>query len=1375
MSLFSRRAALSAASVGFTTAFPYYGSQRTAYDLADDAQEVQDLQNGMMLEEERMEAAEAVAEQVAIEEALDDMLGVQDKRIESHFVNTASQSMLEADMTDRSWSNMGSEPLCMDTKTPIPNTPAPLYSMMTRDGRCGPSQGNQACKTGCCSQYAWCGDGHDWCDCNAGCDPRFGRCEANWHDYTLGENICAMPSHVNDAMKNLFQAQQDGQMYSSSSNTASLFDSEIADMHRAMPTATYEQFYNGFKCLKDEWPSLTLPQLQRMVVAVGTKAKIREVVHSSLILHEFADAVQLEYVWIWLLSLRSSFSQYQNVEITRVAIFLRYIRGHLCAEKVRSCDDVTLKASVDALQRVATHFPHDQLPDIDRAYTQMRLQWDGLGFFQFADAMGMFANALLQGNGAKLPPSQQTLTPQGAGSLLAPQGLTLSSAAQPGFAGLTSPIGGPQYVVPLDLIKSSLQELKTRTYLEGESIMVIIESLTSLFATGQPSSLPLFFSGLVELLDTFSLTKTQPVASLAPTISQAFAQTSAPFGEIASMLSKIRDLYPTDSRPTLPMCIELFTQFLAAHPREEPGDFRSILDTMRRDTPALATVGWGEGVANGDAATVFALEKELPQHFTRGGYPLVQSDIDSGVEQLIQAYGGPNEVQRMEVVSSLLRAGKRFGPLADFYNTVEALKPLASSGGGIFFGGAVRKFRLRTVVASLEVLSRFSDVAHQGSVGTTESRENGNLLANSPSTLVSTAVPLTTCAATMSAMQTELANDDELFAVSVDFASLKVGLADEVTLLDVWTTMSDIKKDLAPTESWRTVADSLHRLLTKFRRVTHLHHLHDMLADAKALYKITSLDDLLQPLVEFETEFVSFREQGSLEELMEFLLDLRGAERKIGIVNDKKLGTQETSLSAATHSIIELQPFAAKFAKPTEFFDALAEAVDYLEPAFRDSHLTFANMASSFARFHADFLHADVGGALKRGQEVSLHDLIHAMRRIHEYYPLSSLDATLTALGRLPGLFPEVTMHQLIEEVIELRQVDIALVVDELESYRKTAPRLTWETAKKIYIKKHPGSAFGDVGGSLFGGLFRLILWLFWFALYMGGGALVVFAMYMAMLRFVPGFMNGRSMPEMPDWQEFLRNGADLKKMAGALGASPLQASSPLSMEAGYGSFRTEDDFSLGTAGGAAPSVAMDHTTEFGGSLSGGSLKTSPADTAKNAVSTLYAMGAKAASAVSHVAVARGMRRRAPSDEPSVVAKSSLDDIEAGVIKSRNVADMRSPSDVRHPLQRAPSSSSNSSSDNSEAGLLSAMNNAAAAPSQLVDPFAPSASMPDPFAPSAVGSFGDMDFGHGPDFSRTGLESSAPSWNTEKDMTPTQDAGKRGGFDDVFELDDILS
>lgn len=47
---------------------------------------------------------------------------------------------------------------------------------LSRDGRCGPSYGNQNCGDYCCSAFSWCGGGDDWCLRAWGCNDQFGQC-----------------------------------------------------------------------------------------------------------------------------------------------------------------------------------------------------------------------------------------------------------------------------------------------------------------------------------------------------------------------------------------------------------------------------------------------------------------------------------------------------------------------------------------------------------------------------------------------------------------------------------------------------------------------------------------------------------------------------------------------------------------------------------------------------------------------------------------------------------------------------------------------------------------------------------------------------------------------------------------------------------------------------------------------------------------------------------------------------------------------------------------------------------------------------------------------------------------------------------------------
>jgi hypothetical protein len=62
--------------------------------------------------------------------------------------------------------------------TTTPQAASTPTNAVSKDGKCGPSNGNTTCKGSsygnCCSQHGWCGDARDYC--STGCKSAFGSC-----------------------------------------------------------------------------------------------------------------------------------------------------------------------------------------------------------------------------------------------------------------------------------------------------------------------------------------------------------------------------------------------------------------------------------------------------------------------------------------------------------------------------------------------------------------------------------------------------------------------------------------------------------------------------------------------------------------------------------------------------------------------------------------------------------------------------------------------------------------------------------------------------------------------------------------------------------------------------------------------------------------------------------------------------------------------------------------------------------------------------------------------------------------------------------------------------------------------------------------------
>lgn len=72
-----------------------------------------------------------------------------------------------------------------------PFAPLPI-GPESKDGKCGPRNGDAHCKSGCCSIHGWCGGSEAWCSCNS-CVEGFGSCGSEWQKVAPGEHFCSQP------------------------------------------------------------------------------------------------------------------------------------------------------------------------------------------------------------------------------------------------------------------------------------------------------------------------------------------------------------------------------------------------------------------------------------------------------------------------------------------------------------------------------------------------------------------------------------------------------------------------------------------------------------------------------------------------------------------------------------------------------------------------------------------------------------------------------------------------------------------------------------------------------------------------------------------------------------------------------------------------------------------------------------------------------------------------------------------------------------------------------------------------------------------------------------------------------------------------------
>eukprot|EP00392_Amoebophrya_sp_AT5.2_P012488 g12591.t1 len=970
---------------------------------------------------------------------------------------------------------------CMDL--PLPSAfalPTPV-KRVSPDGKCGPQHGNLVCPVGCCSSFGWCGVGHDWCDCGI-CNDAFGRCSMQYQFHRIGEHMCKLPDQLEHAIGELFQKRGNAGSTSSdqSDGEATKIDQflqhELEAIHRSMPLSSYEQLYHGFVCLLEHaGRGLTLRLLERTFAAVSKKATLQEVVHGTILLRDYSDVQAsaagggsgLEYVWIWLLSLRDALSGRQAESVLALAEFLAAIRGHLLVADARvggssrdpdretveasvgGNEQISLKTVIAAMTKLARAFPNESLAEIDRGYTELRLTWETVDFFSYAEALTKLAS-LSYGN--NFP------------------GGHLSAGLEP--------IALATYIDLLHRLKASLHERLV------DELPVLVDNLTALLRTfpggngmapaTSRSRVSRGFDALAQLMAKFGLSRSGSVAELKDNMVQVFGSRDNDFPAIADLLVKVRDWF--QERTNLPQALALVSDFLHTGRTQE----RANLDVVFTDMKAYYAPGSGESKLPtlpvvpissheeindneapeeplGGAASDERIRREsdLGTFFVASGAttPPAADAIVAGIATLQTAYSSSQTpLTAAEAKSSLLRLGRRWRSL-DFDATISSLEKLAKSHDGIL--SSTHAFKLATVVGSLEVLSKFA--------------ASSDADVNDPNSIL----PFPTCVAALAEMEKVLLSDQELFDVAVDFASLKISLVavedaggmDAVgNILDVWTTFVEVKTDLGGEDStWKEIADQVHSLLSKFRHVAHLHHLKGLLGALRTTYRCRSLREIVRALLVFETAYPDFRD--SLEELVVFLVGLPRYVDGQGAYggwwsssSSAPRGAAAVSLLDTVHALVELKGYAGRFATGEEFFASLQECVSTLEPVFASdgsSVITFPQLATSFSNFHTDFLRAS--------QDVTLHDLTIGLAKIHKLYPLSSLQETLVAVGRLPEWYPELTMHQLIEEVVELRTGDISALVETLTSWKKHDRDLSWHAARERYVAEHGSVVTGTL------------------------------------------------------------------------------------------------------------------------------------------------------------------------------------------------------------------------------------------------------------------------------------------------------------------------
>ncbi|CAD7957328.1 unnamed protein product [Amoebophrya sp. A120] len=989
--------------------------------------------------------------------------------------------------TDSLIASLQEQETCMDRKMKlqqIPHKGKAKELKWSSNGRCGPQFGDTACKTGCCSAFGWCGSGHDWCDCGV-CQAEFGRCgQTSWQQYEIGENLCMLPDHLEQAVYELFQKNA-----GSDDVAAKNLQTTLQQIHRSMPHASFEQLYYGFECLLENVDEkLTLSKIEKMLAVVSKKASYKQVIDTTVLLRNFPDvsngqSASLEYAWIYLLAFQSALSEPQRAgqaassgEFVSTALFLSAIQNHLTSRQrsgtstaswfggsssasAAGTSGPTLQLLLTELTKVVQRFPQNTLSDIDRAYTELRLVYDNVDFLGFAAALEV------------LIPMRKTEP--------------LSAAMRARAASTVAPALPPGDV---ERYSQAFQRLKSRCYLDPkEEVKTIADNvvlLKKIFHEGDEDPVKVL-GALGDLMEQFHLTKSGSVTAtlqegkMAERVFGSAGDNS--FSAVARYLTQVRMLYISrggvfsSSPPTLEQCLELSAVFLHEKGNQIPD--RRNLDVVLQKMqevgppnfdPAALQKEVEKETAAGSADE--ASSTSLGSFFVTAAKPAEQADaasVGDAVQQLVQAYG----VTVQQAKHSLLRLGNRWKGL----NLDEVVKFLLD-----FQAANGRKYSLSVIVSSLDALARFSDAAPLRDGGRDESRTRGSTDGGSSSSssaaVDADALPPTfgQCGEVLIDMAKQLESSDELHAVAVDFSSLKVALEDAADaastdgrngLQAVWGVFVLLKNEFAEGEqpsSWKQVADDVHKLLLKFRHTQNLHRLYALLTGLKEAYNdklsLTAITDIL---LTFEREFPELckEQDGALEWFLDFLIRIKAvdfipAEEMVSMDSKSQLLT-------TVEAVVEMKAFGKRFATAKDFFATLLEAVQVLEPAFgpagriwtlssaTGSPLTFSQLAASFARFHADFLLV--------AQEVTLHDLIMALKRLHDYFYQSSLPAILTSLGRLPGLFPELNLHQLIEEIAEVKSTvpDLTVLVETLAQWKQKEPLLSWRTARERYAQEH--------------------------------------------------------------------------------------------------------------------------------------------------------------------------------------------------------------------------------------------------------------------------------------------------------------------------------
>ena len=111
------------------------------------------------------------------------------------------------------------------------------------------------------------------------------------------------------------------------------------------------------------------------------------------------------------------------------------------------------------------------------------------------------------------------------------------------------------------------------------------------------------------------------------------------------------------------------------------------------------------------------------------GYAITADDVAYGISQLVDAYSA-TRLTPAEASSSLVSLGRRFGPSMEWPSTIKTLVEFATIGASGFFtsllepphtnnGNKAKHFKLREIVASVEVLSRFAEIDHHSKASNT--------------------------------------------------------------------------------------------------------------------------------------------------------------------------------------------------------------------------------------------------------------------------------------------------------------------------------------------------------------------------------------------------------------------------------------------------------------------------------------------------------------------------------------------------------------------------------------------------------------------------------------------------------------------------------